>query len=325
MSPNRTAHQQSASNLLFHALFALLYFLLCCGVGATLRTITPRDADVRAADSAATGACRLCNFTPTVPPASSSTDLIITFLTSFNERAEMMFRSIRSTGCRATIVCFTPHGVSLPKALEACGVKHVSVEFNQSMANAIGKFRWETYQKYLKVHWHKFERVMHTDAYDAFFFGDPFAIVNQTNALFFQSEEMEIGNCPYNRPWIERCFDENVEDVMQHTVLCSGSLIGGIEPFMKFMSKMIGHPGWLRCLDHNGYDQGAFNYAFYTNQWDFHKYILPCNSPFVTLHYCERSYNFEILSKERRSRFIYIHQYNRYNNMVEQLNSICNY
>ena len=327
MNSNKTARKQFISNALLNILLTLCYVGVCYGISVALKRFSPvaQEEPKKNFVPETNPFCKLCNFTPTIKPSSSSTDLIITFLTSFNDRSEMMLRSIRSTGCAATIICFTPEGVDFPRELEACDIKHVKVKFNQSMKNAIGKFRWETYQKYLKIHWRKYRRVMQTDAYDAFFFGDPFAYATRTDALYFESEEEKVGYCPYNRVWVERCFDENVEAVFQQAILCSGSLIGGIKPFMEFMNAMIAQPGWRRCLDHNGYDQGAFIYAYYTKKWNYTNIVLPCNSPFVTLHYCRKDKNLEILSKEGKSKYIFIHQYTRYDDMINQLNSICNF
>ena len=150
--------------------------------------------------------CKLCDFSPVNSPNSTSRDAIFTMLTKFGAGSERLIRSLRTTGSQATIVIFTPYGVTLPKWVFDCGVVQVkSSPFTTRIKRSPYKMRWEWYYEYLSENLHKYDRIFHTDAFDAFFFGDPFAFATDHSGLYFQMEDKALRDCPYNKMWFLSC------------------------------------------------------------------------------------------------------------------------
>jgi hypothetical protein len=190
--------------------------------------------------------------------------------------------------------------------------------------------RWEWYFRFLSEHIHEFDRVFHTDAFDAFFQGDPFAPLISSNALFLLSEDHRIGSCPVNSQWVLKCAGNvALKSVKQKLVLCSGSVIGGALLFLQLVAAMVNRSGWDDCWQ-KGYDQGAFNYLVYSEL--VHKIpvrLLGCESGYITMGYCSASQIRFFDAKKRvitpllRRSAIYVHQYNRYKVVDRELQRKC--
>lgn len=274
--------------------------------------------------------CKLCDFTPVNLPNSTKRDAIFTMLTNFGPGSERLIRSLRTTGSQATIVIFTPNGVTLPRWVFDCGVLQIqSSPFTTRVKSSPYKMRWEWYYEYLKKNLYKYDRIFHTDAFDAFFFGDPFTFANDHSALYFQMEDKSLRSCPYNKKWILSChFDMDRKRMLANTIACSGSLLGGAESFFKFNEILVTHNEWPLCWG-KGFDQGDFNYILYNflPETNITIYKMNCNSGFMTYNYCvdkNRMFNRNNQPVTPNGTLItYAHQYNRYKNVSNYIISLC--
>lgn len=276
-------------------------------------------------------ACSLCNFKPIVQSNSTARDAIFMAVTQYGQGVERLVRSIRTTGCQATIVIFTVEDCTFPQHFLDCNVKIVIVEpLSSRAAKSPYKMRWEWYYLYLKDELHKYDRIFHTDAFDAFFFGDPFSMLPDRNSLYFQMEDRSLRSCPYNKDWVLSCHhDVNRWKLLGKTIACSGSLAGGAQAFYNFTKILITHNEWPSCWG-KGFDQGDFNYVLYT------KYIpsnashtlMNCNSGFLTMNYCSAKGIFfnslgQLLTPDKSKLVTFVHQYNRYENASKVINALC--
>lgn len=278
--------------------------------------------------------CKFCNFTPVIQPNSTVRDLIMTATTKYSYNLQKMVRSIRTSGCVAKIVIFTTDNVKLPKSLTSCGVEQIITNSSKRASTSPHKIRWEWYYQYLQNNFNRYDRVMHVDAFDTFFFGDPFAFASDFNTLYFQQEGKTIRRCNFNTNWLLSCHkDAKNKRIINNMILCSGSLIGGMNPFFQFTKLLITDDQWKNCWN-AGFDQGDFNYIFYTKWQKFANFslistkLLTCEDRFMTLFYCMKppvSLNGknQIQSPRTNNTIIFMHQYNRFLNLSLFTNQIC--
>ncbi|OHT03127.1 hypothetical protein TRFO_06775 [Tritrichomonas foetus] len=276
-------------------------------------------------------ACQLCNFAPVSIPNSSSRDAIFTMLTDFGAGSERLVRSLRTTGSNAKVVIFTPNNVKLPKWVFSCNVMQVkSGPLTERAKMSPYKMRWEWYYEFLKKEVDNFDRILHVDAFDVFFFGDPFPFAKDRNGLYFQMEDKTLRECPYNKQWVLAChYDVNRYKLLGNIIACSGSLLGGAKPFLRFIEMMVTHNEWPLCWG-KGFDQGDFNYILYTElqKTNISRYFMGCNSGFMTYNYCVNK-NRMLDDKNRPitkngTIITFAHQYNRYKVVKNHIISLCN-
>lgn len=275
--------------------------------------------------------CKPCGFNPVIRPNSTERDIILTQVTKYGPNVERLIRSIRSTGCKATIAVFTLNGLELPESLFDCDIIQVEAShWTTRVKRSPYKVRWEWYYKFLTENNESYDRVMHTDGFDAAFFGDPFALANGYNSLYFQMEDRPIDFCPYNKRWISTCHSiSDVEGILNQTIACSGSLIGGVNQFLKFTELLVNHVEWPRCWG-KGFDQGDFNYVLYAllNFTEVNAKFMDCNSGFMTYNYCAKrkklfNSRHQLCTPNGKRPLIYAHQYNRYNASKDFIRKIC--
>lgn len=295
----------------------LMSFVFWYKPGTDLRAVEPNR-------------CKLCDFVPFGTVNSTERDAIFTAIVGYSHTFDLLVRSLRTTGCKASVVVFTNPETLIPQYLQECNVKVVHVEpYGKRAAASPFKIRWEWYYIHLREHLHEYDRIFHTDAFDAFFFSDPFSVVTEPNTLYFQMEDKPIRSCAYNKKWLLSChYDCNRWRLLNQTIACSGSLLGSASQFLSFVEAMVTHTEWPSCWG-RGFDQGDFNYILYTEYLPKHTPVLMnCNSGFLTIQYCsERGVSFDdegyLLTPNREKRVTYVHQYNRQSELKSRLSSIC--
>jgi hypothetical protein len=274
--------------------------------------------------------CAPCDIAPVISPWSTPRDLILTATTSRVGRLELLVRSLRSVGSIARIVVLVPRGLNIPDSLIGCGVEMVEMGTVSSRAlRSPHKMRWEWYYRFLSEHSTEFDRIFHTDAFDAFFQGDPFAQSVLPTSLYLLGEGRYIGSCPVNSQWILKCAGAaGLTAVKRRQVLCSGSVFGSAELFLGFVNAMVNRSGWDDCWQ-KGHDQGVINHMVYTELFGkFTLQIWGCESGYLTMGSCSQV-GFHFDSKKRvvtslmRKPCIYIHQYNRYSAVDSEFQRKC--
>jgi hypothetical protein len=212
----------------------------------------------------------------------------------------------------------------------ACDLILVDVgPLTERAARSPYKIRWEWYRRYLSVNATRFDRIFHVDAFDTFFFADPFAFAPNVSLLYFQMEDKPLRDCPYNKQWILAChYDVNRYQLLGQTIACSGSLIGGAQAFREFTEMLVTHPEWPSCWG-RGFDQGDFNYIMYTRYRREHDVeMMDCNSGFLTMNYCSvDGISFDeqrrMLTPDGSKNAVFVHQYNRYDEADVVLTQLC--
>ncbi|KAH0791283.1 hypothetical protein GPJ56_004903 [Histomonas meleagridis] len=274
--------------------------------------------------------CPLCDIKAAIAPTSTPEDAIMTVITLYKPSVGYLIRSIRSVGCRATIVCFITENVEIPSEILSCGVELVRIPNTTNRVSlSVEKMRWEWYHQYLSNEGKRFRRVMHTDGFDAFYFGDPFSVATDENVLYFQREDRPISSCPYNNRWVTSCHINLSSELRHSLIVCSGSLIGGRKQFLQMTELLITHDEWMQCWKH-GFDQGDFNYVIYTklNQTNITYKFMGCNERFISMHYCWPSGkglgpSGLFPTTDDKDTIVYMHQYNRHKNIIEYIWDKC--
>jgi hypothetical protein len=277
--------------------------------------------------------CRSCGYGPLAPPTSSRRDAIIMMGTVWNTGIGRLVGSLRHSGCKAQIFIFGYEPFTLPEEVRACDVNVITFHPTERSIRSPYKIRWEWYYDFIKARRDKFDRIFHTDAYDAVVFEDPFNYAPDRKGLYFQMEDRTLRDCPYNKNWLLKChYDMNRFQTLGRTIACSGSLLGGTAPFFNFIERMVTHPEWPSCWGH-GFDQGDFNYILHTefvNKTNWNLYMMNCNSGFLTMNYCYKDMpdvffgeNGEIMVPNQSRPASYVHQYNRYQRTADMIDMLC--
>ena len=273
---------------------------------------------------------RNCKFKPVANVSSTEKDAIFTATTIYNKKIEYLIKSFKTTGSRAVLYIFTTNDVSIPEFYLDNQTIQVKVG-NQStrIRKSPYKARWEWYYSFLVENENRFDRIMHTDAFDAVFFGDPFSLIDSKDKLYVQLEGKIIKECPYNKRWVKQCHNFVNKDFYHNTIACSGSLAGGYEPFKYFIEKLITHKEWPLCWGH-GSDQGDFNYILWSHYYEFPFQIVEmgCESGFSTMNYCANTKKLfnkknQLIAKFSHTALVYAHQYNRFNQSKEYIEELC--
>jgi hypothetical protein len=318
----------------FPILTALFFAIICTFFVWYGLTLAPYAYSVEYAplpdSSSPTFECKPCNFTSLTPSFSTPRDAVFAAVTTFGAGVKRMIRSLRTSGCQASIILFVTDNVIFPSELTACNLTFVQVgPLTERASRSPYKIRWEWYHIHLQSNIGKYDRIFHVDAFDTFFFGDPFSEAPNTSVLYFQMEDRILRDCPYNKQWILSChYDVNRYLLLGNTIACSGSLIGGAEPFRIFSEMLITHTEWPSCWG-RGFDQGDFNYILYTQfRKNYSVVQMGCNSGFLTMNYCSQNEVFfdqdeQLLTPDRSKKVVFVHQYNRYKAAENVLTKLC--
>jgi hypothetical protein len=291
------------------------------------QTIPPHRSTVKLHDPPP---CSLCNFTTVGHPASGRRDAVFAAVTQYGPGVSRFIRSLRTTGCRAAIIIFATSNVIFPDSLLACQIRLVVV--NQTARGKVSpyKIRWEWYYDHLLEIGDAYDRILHADAFDVFFYGDPFGYAPDRGSLYFPTEDRKIRSCPFNKAWLLECHhDVNRFQVTHNIIACSGSLIGGAKLFVQFVHMLITHPEWPSCW-RRGYDQGDFNYILYVKYLpkNLSARLLGCNSGFLTMEHCSKkrlefNEKGQLLTPNREKIVTFVHQYNRYKKTTKEFARMC--
>jgi hypothetical protein len=191
--------------------------------------------------------------------------------------------------------------------------------------------RYEAELDWLRNHSSEVERVFHADAFDIFFQKDPFSESVRTDELIFVGEPQLVKACGWNYGWMSRCYNATgVSLTAKHFILCSGSIIGGVDFYVRFLELMIGQPEWETCWDHS-MDQAMLNYLVRSGKVSgagIRYRIVGCESDFFTMAWCvvdkriAMNADGDIVSRGRHVP-AFVHQYNRFDDLYIRLNQIC--
>jgi hypothetical protein len=180
-------------------------------------------------------------------------------------------------------------------------------------------FRFECELKWLLEHIFSVSRVLHTDAFDVFFQGDPFSGHLSFEKLTFVVEPHCSRSCGWNLGWIRKCYGDQGMREMGHTfIVCSGSIGGSARQYLAFLQLLVSQPEWQTCWG-SSLDQPILNHMLWTGKIAKNgiKYALTgCDGGFLTMQWCVSEG--KVLRNEKRQVVSsegvvpsYLHQYDR--------------
>jgi hypothetical protein len=209
---------------------------------------------------------------------SSSRDLVLTMATTGAANSGTFVRTLRSTGCKATIVVFIDSKFrwSLTEEQEslfqACRVDFVKlgqllIPFDESMF--IG--RHYLFYDFLKEFRSFFDRVIIVDMTDTIFQMDPFTTDFGYYTMGVTSEIVSLNQDPTrNSKWIKVADPEyalNASFYDRLPALNAGFVFGSMEGFLIYYNVFL-KQDFASKWDHRTFDQGYLNYLYYKGHFE---------------------------------------------------------
>ena len=180
---------------------------------------------------------------------------------------------------------FSPFVMSLRKVYHGDVVLFVSPDLPDEVKNLCESYNIRTehmptdqtsvkgarYVGYTRV-CSSYEWCFATDFRDAFFQADPFASIPDGYDLILAQEDPStpIKDCPFNSGWIKTCWSEDfLNEIGDNLPLCSGTIMGtsaGFDALTKAMLSEMDKTSTVEgCHEMDGFDQGHFNYLYYSD------------------------------------------------------------
>lgn len=278
----------------------------------------------------------LCDLNSSTEIGSTKRDVVLLFATSYAPGLELCIRSLRSTGSRCRIVLFVGPEFSAGKRfrnmvriLEVEVVSNCQVTRNRPYVPHMLRFEYEL--KWLKENRGKVDRVFHTDSFDVYFQGDPFANHVSNSSLTFVVEPHQIRSCGWNLAWVRECYGDDVMRDMRHNfIICSGSIAGGAQPYIDLVELMISTREWDKCWDPSK-DQPILNYLVWkglVKKAGIKYQFTGCDGGFFTVQWCVIAKKENInehgqIVSEMKHVPSFIHQYNRLQSLSDHLYDSC--
>jgi hypothetical protein len=192
--------------------------------------------------------------------------------------------------------------------------------------------RYEYESTWLRAHIHDVDRVMHCDSYDVFFQGDPFQNVVPYDRLLLIKEHLLIGSCDWNSNWLKRCYGNDTWYLIrEYNVICTGLISGNAEEYLRLITLLMEQPQWNTCWE-NSKDQPIFNYLHWMGIFEaqgFQFEYTDCWNGIFTMHWCQEQKQIiftedNLLTTPRGDVPFILHQYNRYQKVINNLAKKCN-
>lgn len=185
----------------------------------------------------------------------------------------------------------------------------------------IHALRYFLYEGFLKKNPLSNAIVMMTDVRDVIFQRDPFDFDYPHLSLFL--EETKIGECRFNRQWIESRYGlEEAQALANCQVSCSGITIGPIAEILTYLGLM--KKNLMPPLPFIGYDQGVHNYLLHHQQLSDALLFSNSKGPVMTMQYQKTWKTVDgKVAHEDGSIIHVLHQYDRHFSYDDYLHGKC--
>ena len=267
-------------------------------------------------------------------PTSTERDVVFLYATGFGDGLVLSVKSLRSTRAGCRIVLFWGARFVTRRARLFCerfGVEIVPRCVERGLRRFVAHMiRYEYEAKWLREHAGEVDRVFHTDAYDVFFQGDPFAKAIREDRLTFVVEPHCFRSCGWNLAWLQRCYGSEYGRLWHNFIICSGSIGGSAKEYLKLLELMMMREEWVRCWD-DSLDQAILNYLVWTGEvqrYGINYSLTGCDGGFLTVQWCaiedrlgENEHN--QITSIRGTVPSYIHQYNRLPEYTKRFYKMC--
>ncbi|OHT05300.1 hypothetical protein TRFO_26997 [Tritrichomonas foetus] len=278
----------------------------------------------------------ICNFTLSVHPSSTPRDVVIFYTNIITNRLFLAIQSLRSTGAKCRIVLLVSSDFQpTQKFIKMCELLKVEIVGNCDETKGRNfvphMLRYEYELEWLKKHSNEISRVFHSDSLDVFFQGDPFTESIPSDSLVFVIEPHCIKMCGWNLAWIEECYGKQIQHQMEnHFIICSGSMGGNVNYYIKLLELMLSQKEWETCYSPSK-DQPIVNYLVWNGFVDEIgiKYKLTgCENGLFTAQWCIINSkpvinNNSLVTTEYGSIPSFVHQYNRFPEIDRNYHQMC--
>jgi hypothetical protein len=201
------------------------------------------------------------------PITSTPRDLILTFALGRINQTRILISSLRSIGVRATIVlCLSDAQIiddQTQSLIEHCHVSIFRSSIPVSLLKAPPIARYHVYNEFLSRHKTEYSRLLHVDAFDVYFQGDPFTNSVTETALHITLEGVSLDRQISNQWWVDDCYGRDIlVTFWENAVVCSGTIGGNPLYFAEVVKTLLTlieqTSNRTNCL-RDGADQGHFN------------------------------------------------------------------
>ena len=208
------------------------------------------------------------------------------------------------------------------KRIESCGVITYQIPKDIfKLRTTINNFRWKLYKDFLLENKDKYNMVFTADVRDTIFQKDVFQFYDSSKSflgVFFEDGDMRV---KANRIWVLKfCNESEFNEIINETVICSGTLIGTVDKFLEFSQEL-----WYTVKNKKRVvDQGAANYLIHFKKrfndclikGDNHGFVMTIGLTNKNKVILDKDDN--ILNFEGKIAAV-VHQYDRKHDIVDKL------
>ena len=279
----------------------------------------------------------LCHFQKRVYRGSTKRDVLIFSADSFNNGLELAVKSLRSAGSKCRVVLLSAKPLRLPNRITKL-FKTLDVEVFDNCVNRDPSrtyvphmLRFELEKQWIEENADSIDRVFHADAFDVYFQKDPFGPDIKNDKLLFILEPHAFRSCGWNLAWMTECYGDRITQTLtKRFIICSGSIIGGKEPYLKLLDLMISQKEWSTCWQ-SSKDQPILNYLVWSGkvkEAGIEYELTGCNGNYLTMQWCLVNQEIPTDQYGRITSMIgsvpaFVHQYNRNKTLQTRLHRKC--
>lgn len=213
-------------------------------------------------------------------------DLIMFAYKSYKSKRSLMtyniLASIKRNIPNAKVICFIPNNSKDDFVIKLLKYYNYLVIKENDFINItlVSSRFWYEY-KYLNKNINFFDRVIHADSLDIYFFSDIFKTLKQNELVinkecgtdsWFGDKGNFILEHPNDIRWFNRSFGDNKEIVnlfkeIHPMVINAGLIMGDAKSYLKFLEILMKNINYTKALDY-GYDQMLINVLYYSGKFN---------------------------------------------------------
>lgn len=277
-----------------------------------------------------------CNFKINSYRGSTKRDVVLFSADIYHVGLELAVKSLRSAGSQCRIVLLSAKTLSLSfQTKKLFKTLDVEVFDNCSNVNSSRDYvphmlRFEFEKQWIEEHRNEIDRVFHSDAFDVYFQKDPFGPDISNDKITFVLEPHAFRSCGWNLAWMTDCYGSIVmQQLNTRFIICSGSIIGGADPYLKLINLMMSQKEWSKCWKPS-YDQPIVNFLVWSGAVDkagIQYELTGCNGNYLTMQWCLTG-TVPFNKNGRITSMIgsvpaFVHQYNRNKTLTRKLHRQC--
>jgi len=216
--------------------------------------------------------CLMCNYSyKNYNQSSTPRDIVISIMVMLATNIVPAVRSLRTTGCLASIVIITDdsayESISIPtlRLLSQCGCYLINIgKFPDVSRREFWAWRYLMIDKFISTHLQYIDRILIIDLFDTIFQGDPFCSFVSKRKLYLSSEFQAIKDCYVNNKWMEDIAGESHKLMNHNDIINGGTLLGGAIQVHQMIRLFISQFNTNDLSALKADDQGYINFITYS-------------------------------------------------------------